>query len=157
MLLAQAVHSPARANLEAELSEASGAAWRQTHRTLAQAFPAHAAAGTNATDPAATLALCATCSASHQLVRVLRRRQQHGMRSLRTIILVDQSWPALDSLVRDMTGSRLVVDASLGTRVAVTPAALVADAGGAVPPLPSALVIGTPAVATRLTPTASPP
>lgn len=169
MLLAQSVRPPARTSPGAELLADSSAALARTQRTLAQVLPPHDAPATSApvadadadananANADAALALCATCAASHQLVRVLRRRQHQGMHPLRTIILVDRSWPALDSLVRQMTGSRLVVDATLNASIAVTPAALVVDARGTVQPRPSALVIGTPAVAARLTPTATPP
>lgn len=75
------------------------------------------------------VAVCADCAASHALVRVLHRRQQHGHRLPRMTVVTDRRWPLLDSLVRNVTGSRLLERPRLHAHLTTTPVAI--TTGGA--------------------------
>lgn len=73
------------------------------------------------------VAVCADCAASHALVRVLRRRQQRGHRLPRTMFVTDRRWPQLDSLVRNVAGSRLHERPRLHAHLDRTPVAITTD------------------------------
>lgn len=120
---------------------------QQTHRALLAvrreyASPVALGEYASSTDAhTAALALCVTCPASHAVVRVLRRRLQHGYSLVPLAVFVDRRWPTLDSLVHETAHSVLTEIPNLTARIGVTPVALDSDT----------LVVGVPAVATVLT------
>jgi hypothetical protein len=122
-------------------------ALQQTHRALLavrheHALPVVPDEYASSTDVrTAALALCVTCPASHAVVRVLRRRLQHGYSLVPLAVFVDRRWPTLDSLVHETAHSVLTEIPNLTARIGVTPVALDSDT----------LVVGVPAVAAVLT------
>lgn len=70
-----------------------------------------------------TIALCHDCAPSRALVRVLLRRQRHGIPLPPLRFFADRPWPALDTLARH-TRSTVVIVRQLAARVGVTPAAI---------------------------------
>jgi hypothetical protein len=148
MLLAQPAPPLTTDSTDIALRNTPAEVLRQTQAELATLHDGRASAQT------ATLALCFDCTASHALVRVMRRRQQRGYPRTATLVLVDRRWPALDSLVQESPGSSIALIPQLRTRIGITPVAFSPAISRELTGSP--LAVGVPAVAALLTPATKP-